>query len=67
MVEEVKLEGRVSGVLNATFIALIPKESTHSSYNNFHPISLCNHVYKLISKIIASMMKQGLSDGISKE
>ena len=54
MVEEVCLHGVISGALNSTFIALIPKKDKPATFYDFHPISLCNLIYKVISKIIAT-------------
>jgi hypothetical protein len=67
MVEESRRKGRVSGALNATFIALIPKSDKPDSFGGFRPIALCNLVYKIITKIIAARIKTSLSVGISKE
>jgi hypothetical protein len=67
VVEESRRLGKVSGAMNATFIALIPKSDKPDSFGGFRPISLCNLVYKIISKIIATRIKSSLSTGISKE
>jgi poly(3-hydroxyalkanoate) synthetase len=38
--------------LNATFIALIPKESRAIDLKDFRPISLMSGVYKIIAKVL---------------
>ena len=53
--------------LNSTFIALIPKKDKPQTYADFRPISLCNLLYKLISKVIAVRLKPFLDSGISQE
>jgi hypothetical protein len=67
VVEESRLKGKVNGALNATFLSLIPKNNKPDSFAGFRPISLCNLIYKLITKIIATRIKYYLSKGISKE
>jgi hypothetical protein len=57
MVEEARLNGNISGGLNSTFIALIPKVNKPQSFGDFRPILLCNLCYKIISKIIANQIK----------
>lgn len=42
---------------NATVIALLPKIPGAASLPEFRPISLCNTVYKVISKIIGARLK----------
>uniref|UniRef100_A0A2N9FAQ7 Reverse transcriptase domain-containing protein n=1 Tax=Fagus sylvatica TaxID=28930 RepID=A0A2N9FAQ7_FAGSY len=57
--------GRLLKQINHTFIALIPKVEGAASVNQFKPISLCNVIYKLISKISASRLKVMLPKFIS--
>ena len=67
LVEETRCQGFISGAMNSTFIALIPKVTKPSSFDDFHPISLCNFIYKLIPKIIAERLKPFLANCISSE
>jgi hypothetical protein len=50
---------------NKSFIALIPKASGSHTAHQFRPISLCNIVYKIISKILANRLKTTLPKIIS--
>lgn len=67
VVEDSRRAWKVSTALNATFIALIPKSDKPDSFGGFMPIALCNLVYKLITKIIATRLKTTMSFDISKE
>eukprot|EP00253_Pinus_taeda_P017653 PITA_17653 len=48
---------KIGGSANLVFLALIPKEKGAKEFNRFHPISLCNIGYKLITKVIANRLK----------
>jgi hypothetical protein len=50
---------------NHTFIALVPKQLGPASINHFRLISLCNIIYKIISKILANRFKLLLHHFIS--
>ncbi|KAK4384511.1 Retrovirus-related Pol polyprotein from type-2 retrotransposable element R2DM [Sesamum angolense] len=50
--------GRLLKQLNATLLTLIPKVRTPHSVAEFRPISCCNVVYKVISKIIVSRIRE---------
>lgn len=48
--------GRLLKEVNNSFIVLIPKVKNPSSVNHFRPISLCNTIYKTISKLLVSRL-----------
>ena len=67
LVEEARLTGSVLPSLNSTFITLIPKKDNPATFADFHPISLCNIIYKLIAKVAASHLKPLLNCFISAQ
>ncbi|KAK9984141.1 hypothetical protein SO802_033666 [Lithocarpus litseifolius] len=49
--------GRIPDYLNQTIITLIPKCQNPETFNHYRPISLCNTVYKIVTKIIVARLR----------
>ncbi|XP_030929600.1 uncharacterized protein LOC115955566 [Quercus lobata] len=64
-IKEIFVHGVVPSYLNETLIALILKCQNPESLSNYRPISLCNSIYKVISKIIVARIRPHLSSLIS--
>lgn len=67
VVEDSRRLGTILKSLNSTFLALIPKVEEAKTPDKFRPISLCNFIYKIISKVIANILKSILPGIISEE
>ena len=52
-------------MLNYTFVALISKKPNALSMSDFRPISLCNMIYKLVTKVLLTQLKTWLPAIIS--
>lgn len=65
MVKKFFETGQLDSVLTTTNIALIPKKRNPTYITDIRPISLCNVVYKVISKVLANRLKQVLDSIIS--
>jgi hypothetical protein len=53
--------------VNRTTICLIPKVKRLQEMKQFSPISLCNVIYKICSKVLANRLRPFLDDIVSKE
>ena len=57
--------GVIPDYINQTLITLIPKCRSPESLSNYQPISLCNTIYKIVTKIILNWIRPFLSGLIS--
>ena len=64
-IKEVFRNEIILSYLNETLVTLIPKFQSPETLNNYTPISFCNSVYKIISKIIVARIRPLLADLIS--
>ena len=56
--------GTLPHPVNHTFITLIPKKKNPSSVSEYRPISLCNVLYNIFSKVLANKLKKLLNSVI---
>ena len=64
-IQKIFKEKIVLKVLNRTHIALIPKVQGPELLNNYKPISLCNSVYKIITKVIMARLRPHLDQVVN--
>ena len=67
VVEDSRRDRTILKALNTAFISLIPKQELAQTPDRFRPISLCNVVYKIISKVVANRLKPLLPTLVSME
>lgn len=65
--EEFKKKGKFVKELNNMVIVSIPKKQDCSNMMDFCPISLCNSLYKIVSKALVNRLKPLLNKIISTE
>lgn len=51
--------------INGTFLSLIPKVDHHVLISQCKPISRCNVVYKLVTKVLTNRLKKVLPNIVS--
>ncbi|CAN1170201.1 Transposon TX1 uncharacterized 149 kDa protein [Linum perenne] len=59
--------GKLPGFANLVILALISKKTNASNMKDYRPISCCNLVYKIRSKILANRMSVVLPSIIGNE
>lgn len=59
------LKGFLPKGLNTTILALIPKKNEVRGMKDYRPISCCNVMYKVISKLMANRLKEILPESIA--
>ena len=64
-VNEIFSSRKIAKYLNQTIITLVPKCKNPNSFNHYFPISLCNIVYKIVSKIIVGRLRPLLPNLVS--
>lgn len=57
--------GQIPNELNETLVTLIPKVPLPESINQLRPISCCNFIYKIISKLVVLRLKGIMGDLIT--
>eukprot|EP00253_Pinus_taeda_P008502 PITA_08502 len=65
VVEEARINQRIWPGINSTLLTLIPKTNQAEQADGFHPIALCNVIYKIVASIVAQRLKLILPSIIS--
>lgn len=67
VVEDSRMNRTFLKVLSTSFISLIPKQDHAQTSDKFRPITLCDAVYKMISKVVSNRLKPLLPNLVSRE
>ncbi len=59
------ITGKMLKEVNKTYIVLIPKILNPSTITHFRPISLCNTIYKIISKLLVDRLRSVILNLVS--
>ncbi|XP_024632727.1 uncharacterized protein [Medicago truncatula] len=62
LVRSAFLTGHFDPAISNTLIALIPKIDSPNTYKDFRPISLCNTLYKIITKVLVHRLRPFLNN-----
>jgi hypothetical protein len=60
-------DGEMPKIINQTILVLIPKVANPLELTQFRPISLCNVIYKICSKVLANRLRLILDEVVSEE
>lgn len=58
--------GTLSAGVNKALVCLIPKVKTHETMGDLRPISLCNVLVRILSKVLSNKLKRCLGSIISE-
>lgn len=64
-VRDIWLHPELTSEINQTLVTLIPKVERPERVQQFRPISLCNVIYKCVSKIVVARLKSTMASLIS--
>lgn len=64
-IQDFFFSGELLKQVNHSIISLVPKSENISTPSDFRPISCCNVIYKVISKILAGRLALAIHDIIS--
>ncbi|KAL8101648.1 hypothetical protein AgCh_033517 [Apium graveolens] len=66
LVKDFFVQGRMPSNLNETNVVLIPKKRSPTKMGDLRPISLCNVMAKIITKVLANRMKEASEEEVGR-